>query len=141
MDQALIEEKIESLRRCVTRIEQKRVASARALEDDWDTQDILTVNLTRAVQICVDIAAHLIASTNQPPPDTMAGAIAELETLEIIPEPLSHRLQGAVGFRNIAIHAYRSINWEIVHAITHDHLDDFRTYAQAVLEHAETSRA
>jgi len=122
MDQALIEEKIESLRRCVKRIEQKRAPSVDALREDWDTQDILTVNLTRAVQICVDIAAHLMASTNQPPPDTMAGAIAELETLNIIPDSLSHRLQGAVGFRNIAIHAYRSIDWEIVHTITHDHL-------------------
>jgi len=139
MDQALIEEKIESLRRYVKRIEQKRAPSVDALREDWDTQDILTVNLTRAVQICVDIAAHLMASTNQPPPDTMAGAIAELETLKIIPDSLSHRLQGAVGFRNIAIHAYRSIDWEIVHTITHDHLGDFRTYARAVLEHVEAS--
>ena len=42
MDRLLIEEKIESLRRCVRRIEDKRVATVKEREDDWDTQDILS---------------------------------------------------------------------------------------------------
>lgn len=49
MDRELIEEKIESLRRCVRRIEAKRVATVDELESDLDTQDILSVNLTWAV--------------------------------------------------------------------------------------------
>jgi len=71
MDRELIEEKIESLRRCVCRIQDKRVASAEELENDWDTQDILSVNLTRAVQLCVDIASHLISGSEHRAPDTM----------------------------------------------------------------------
>jgi hypothetical protein len=53
-------------------VEEKRVATVEELDGDWDTQDILTVNLTRAVQLCVDVAAHLVAETNRPSPDTMA---------------------------------------------------------------------
>jgi uncharacterized protein with HEPN domain len=33
----------------------------------------------------------------------------------------------------VAIHAYRSIDWAIVHSITHERLDDFRQFARAVL--------
>jgi uncharacterized protein YutE (UPF0331/DUF86 family) len=92
------------------------------------------VNLTRAVQICVDVAAHLVAETDRPPPDTMAGAFDDLRDLHIVPEALANRLKGAVGFRNVAIHAYRDIDWRIVHTITHERLDDFRQFARHVLD-------
>jgi uncharacterized protein YutE (UPF0331/DUF86 family) len=133
MDRELIEDKIESLRRCVGRIEQKRVPTVDALEEDWDAQDILSVNLTRAVQLCVDIAAHLIAETDRPSPETMADAFDHLREMDVVSAPIAKRLKGAVGFRNIAIHAYRSIDWEIVHSITHERLDDFRQFARSIL--------
>lgn len=133
MDRELIEEKIESLRRCVRRIEKKRVRTVDALEEDWDTQDILSVNLTRAIQLCVDIAAHLIAETDRPSPETMSDAFDHLQQMDVISAPIANRLKGAVGFRNIAIHAYRSIDWKIVHSITHERLEDFRQFARLVL--------
>jgi uncharacterized protein YutE (UPF0331/DUF86 family) len=137
MDRELIEEKMESLRRCVRRIQDKRVATVEELETDWDTQDILSVNLTRAVQLCVDIAAHLIAETDRSSPDTMAGAFDHLQELDVISAALASRLKGAVGFRNVAIHADRSIDWAIVHSITHERLDDVRAFARAVLSHLD----
>lgn len=139
MDRELIEEKIESLRRCVRRIESKRVATVDELEDDWDIQDILSVNLTRAVQLCVDIAAHLLSETDRPSPETMAEAFEHLQEMGVLDAPLATRLQGAVGFRNVAIHAYRSIDWAIVHSITHERLDDFRAFARAVLNEIKTT--
>ena len=133
MDRELIEEKIESLRRCVRRVQDKRAETVEQLENDWDTQDILSVNLTRAVQLCVDIAAHLLSETDRPSPETMAEAFEHLQEMGVLDAPLAKRLQGAVGFRNVAIHAYRSIDWAIVHSITHERLDDFRAFARAVL--------
>lgn len=137
MDRELIEEKIESLRRCVRRVQKKRVASVDELEHDVDRQDIITVNLTRAVQLCVDIASHLISEDDGAPPDTMAEGFARLHEMGILSAELAQRLQGAVGFRNVAVHAYRSIDWQIVHSITHERLDDFRQFARAVLSFVE----
>ena len=59
----VIEEKLESLRRCLARIRQRRPDSAQALLNDADAQDILSLNLVRAVQLCVDIAAHRLTDT------------------------------------------------------------------------------
>jgi len=93
----------------------------------------------RAVQFCVDIAAHVVAEGNRRSPDTMAEAFDHLREMNVIADGLAKRLKGAVGFRNVAIHAYRSIDWEIVHTITHERLDDFRQFAAAVLEHLQHS--
>ncbi|MFC6669085.1 DUF86 domain-containing protein [Marinobacterium aestuariivivens] len=61
MDQALINQKLESLRRCIRRLETRCPASAEDLAGDLDAQDIVSLNLTRAVQLSVDIALHWIA--------------------------------------------------------------------------------
>jgi len=49
MDRDLIEAKLESLRRCVERIASKTSASADQLAGDPDSQDIIALNLQRAV--------------------------------------------------------------------------------------------
>jgi uncharacterized protein YutE (UPF0331/DUF86 family) len=41
-------------------------------------------------------------------------------------------MKKAVGFRNIAVHSYRTIDWEIVYNICHQNLDDFKRFARAV---------
>jgi len=47
MDSVVVAEKLESLRRCIQRIEERRTPTADALRSDTDRQDILSVNLTR----------------------------------------------------------------------------------------------
>lgn len=78
MDRELIEDKIESLRRCVRRIETKRPDVVEDLKGNWDIQDIIALNVTRAVQLCVDVAAHILAERNGPVPDTMGASFDEL---------------------------------------------------------------
>lgn len=135
MDQRLVEEKIESLRRCVRRVESRRPDQIDLLLSDWDLQDILTLNLTRAVQLSVDIAMHLIASTDRPVPETMGESFDHLREMDVLSGNLAERMKSAVGFRNVAIHNYRKLDWEIVHTISHEHLDDFRQFAAAVVDY------
>ena len=51
MDRLVLDEKLESLARCVRRVEQKRPPTLAALLADPDAQDILVLNLSRAVQL------------------------------------------------------------------------------------------
>lgn len=132
MDSLILGEKLESLRKCVRRLEEKRPASAEHLRNDVDRQDIIVLNLTRAVQLCVDMSTHVLAGTEAPVPATMGAAFEGLEALGLIDSQLCGRMQSAVGFRNIAIHNYQAIDWDIVHAITSRHLEEFRRFASAV---------
>lgn len=134
MDRALVLNKIESLRRCIQRVEARCPEDVNTLLEDWDTQDILTMNLTRAVQPCVDIAAHVVSESDQPPPKTMGETLLALHRVGVLSAGLADRLRGAVGFRNVAIHNYRALDWHIVYAICHEHLGDFRAFARAVLQ-------
>jgi uncharacterized protein YutE (UPF0331/DUF86 family) len=58
------------------------------LIDNYDLQDIITVNLERAVQCCVDIATHIIAESDSPAPDSMGKAFLILENLHYIDKKL-----------------------------------------------------
>ena len=100
MDHQIVAEKLESLRRCVRRIEEKRPSTPEALLGDYDLQDILVLNLSRAVQLCVDIAAHLISDLEIPLPNTMGNTFDSLAQAGLLETRLAARLKKAVGFRN-----------------------------------------
>ena len=140
MDRAVMERKLESLRHCLQRIEQKCPADAQALAADGDLQDIVVLNLSRAVQLCVDIGAHILSSRSVSPPETMGQTFDLLAQAGVVTEALASRMKKAVGFRNIAVHSYEAINWHIVHGIAIKHLVDFSEFARAVsLERLQSS--
>ena len=107
VDNELLLTKIESLRKCIHRIEHKRPASADTLNSDIDLQDIILVNLERAVRQCVDIAAIIISGMEITPPATMASAFESLAERKIIDKELSERLKKAVGFGKLFIQLSR----------------------------------
>jgi uncharacterized protein YutE (UPF0331/DUF86 family) len=132
MDKDVINRKLESLRRCVTRITSKMPITQDTLRSNYDLQDIIALNLERAVQTCVDIAAHVISQTEMPPPSTMAEGFARLSELRVISPQLADSLQKAVAFRNILVHNYMDINWDIVADIVTHRLTDFVQFAQVI---------
>jgi uncharacterized protein YutE (UPF0331/DUF86 family) len=132
MDKDVINRKLESLRRCITRITSKMPITRDELRSNYDLQDIIALNLERAVQTCVDIAAHVLSQTEAPPPSTMAEGFARLAELQAIPAPLAESLQKAVAFRNILVHNYTDINWDIVTDMVTYRLTDFVQFAQAI---------
>ena len=138
MDWPLIEQKLESLRRSIFRVKEKCPETAAGLAADYDAQDILSLNLTRAVQMCVDIGAHLVSDSKFPPPGTMGKTFDILCDVGIISADLAGRMKKAVGFRNIAVHNYESINWAIVFAIATTHIRDFEEFARAVSQLSDT---
>ena len=132
MDREVVEQKLESLRRCLRRIETKCPTDAATLVADIDLQDIISLNLSRAVQISVDIGAHLIAGMEVPPPDTMGQTFDLLAQEGMLNNALASSLKKAVGFRNVAVHNYENINWDIVHSLVKYHLADFSVFAKVV---------
>lgn len=132
MDQVILAQKLESLRRCVQRVEEKTPSNVDQLTQDPDVQDILVLNLTRAVQLCVDVGSHVISESDALAPTTMSDVFSALEKLNAISSATCKSLQKAVGFRNVAVHNYDVIKWEIVFAICQKYLVEFRRFAKEI---------
>ncbi len=124
--------KLDSLARCLLRIEGKKPFTVQQLNSDADLQDVISVNLERAVQQCVDIASMVLAEQNTPAPATMAESFAVLATLGWIAPETARALEKAVGFRNISVHEYEKMDWAIAHAVCHRGLDDLRRFGREV---------
>jgi len=132
MDDDVISLKLAALDRCIARIREKAPADAASLALDVDRQDIIVLNLQRAVQVCVDIASRILAALSVPPPMTMAESFERLHEAGVISGGLAERMRRSVGFRNIAVHEYDSLDWDVVFAVVTGHLDDFVKYGEAV---------
>lgn len=131
MDRQLVNQKLESLRRCVQRISSRLPDTAEAFKSDLDAQDIVALNLTRAIQMCVDIGAHWLAEQAEAKsPRTMGQTFEALAEAGVINKELGIRLRKFVGFRNILVHNYDEVNWDIVFTICSDHLSDFKDFAR-----------
>lgn len=133
MDRSLRDHKLESLRRCIERIKAKRPGSPADLIEDYDLQDILSVNLERAVQLSVDLAVGIIAGLDVPAPETMAQGFEIIAKHGFISEATARQMKKAVGFRNIAVHRYREVDWNIVFHVVHQNTEDFEQFAREII--------
>ena len=134
MENEVINNKIESLRKCLQRIESKKPFTLNELIDDYDLQDVICLNIERSVQLCVDIAAHIISESEANAPDNMSDSFTILRKLNYINENIEIRMKKAVGFRNIAVHTYQDIDWEIVYSIVTKNLNDFVEFVKQIDE-------
>lgn len=132
MDKEVLQTKLEALIRCVHRIKDQNVSSLEELESNLDKQEIIILNLQRAVQICVDIGNHILLDYKTPTPSTMAETFKYLAENKIISPENAEDLSHAVGFRNIAVHQYENLDSKIIYAIITSHLDDFKTFVEAI---------
>ena len=132
MDELIVERKLDLLYRCINRINEKCPANTQELSADIDLQDVIVLNLSRAVQLCVDLASHLLSDTDSTPPNTMGETFELLSVQKIIDDELALRLKKSVGFRNLAVHNYDALNWDIVYAVATKHLDDFKSFANII---------
>ena len=135
MDKLILEKKVDSILRCLNRIHDRIPDSEYDFLRDLDAQDVVILNLTRAVQLCVDIATHILSTTNQPVPSTMAEAFISLERINIISPEIADKMKRSVGYRNVAVHNYDDIDLSITYDIANNHLNDFKEFIKQILHY------
>jgi uncharacterized protein YutE (UPF0331/DUF86 family) len=133
MANEVLQQKLDSIARCLERLRQKQPKTVDDLILNPDLQDIVIINLERLVHKSVDIANIVLAQRKvMPLPVTMAESFVKLSQNNIISPELGFRLSEAVGFRNICVHEYDKIDWNIVFAILRSRLDDYRSFAKTI---------
>ncbi len=125
--------KIESIEKCLNRIETKLGESGFDMRD-YDTQDVVVLNLQRACQQSIDLAMFLVSELALGIPKGSVEAFEKLLERGVITQETFKTMKGMVGFRNVAVHQYQQINYRIVEVVIREHLDDFRRYSRELID-------
>jgi uncharacterized protein YutE (UPF0331/DUF86 family) len=134
VDRDLILRKLADLDLYLRQVAEYREVSLEGYRGDWKTQRIVERTLQMAIELCVDVANHVIADQGLRVPATYAEAFDVLAEAGMLPGPERDAMVRMVGFRNVIVHEYARVEAEIVVRILRQHLDDlarFGTTARA----------
>lgn len=107
--------------------------------NDIDTEEIVILNLQRAIQNSIDIAAHIVADEGLGIPQELRENFNLLSEHGIIKEELAGQLRKMTGFRNIAVHEYETIEIDILKNILQHNLRDIEDFYVRVVEYYNLS--
>lgn len=131
-DRDVVLAKVDIIQRYLRRIRETTGLDPNSL-DNIDKQDIFVLNLQRAVQAAIDLAAHIVASEGIGLPEAIKDNFRLLRNAGIIGDSLTSRMESMSGFRNIAIHDYQAMNIDILKSILSKHLKDLEDFYTTVL--------
>jgi uncharacterized protein YutE (UPF0331/DUF86 family) len=123
-----IERRLERLEHCAGRLEALSSRPPSDFPPNSELRDLAERNFEIAAQCVIDIAMRIISIEHAPRTSEASDAIRQLATLRVLPQEFAHGLAPLAGFRNVLVHEYVDIDWDLVH----DHfrrLPDLRVFA------------
>jgi uncharacterized protein YutE (UPF0331/DUF86 family) len=130
VDPERVRERLSRLEPLLTLLEDVRGAGEQAYFGSTYTILATQHGLQLAVQICIDVGAHLIAELGLAPADDYRGVFTRLEEAGIVDACLADRLRAAAGLRNLLVHGYAEVDDAQIWASL-SRLDDLRAFSAA----------
>jgi uncharacterized protein YutE (UPF0331/DUF86 family) len=134
VDDNLILRKLSQLEEYLRQIEEYSSITVAEYRGDWRAQRIVERTLQMMVEICIDVAGHIIADRKARVPTSYADSFKVLAENGYLDESLVQSLTKMAKFRNVLVHHYDKVDETIVVAILQKHLDDFRLFRDAIIE-------
>lgn len=134
VDKVLLLRKLSELEEYLAQISEYSSVSFEEYSDDWKIQRIVERTLQIMIELCADIAGHIISDRKLRVPVTYADAFRILSETGLIRPDLGDVMEKMAKFRNIIVHQYGRIDAAIVIMILRQHLDDFFLFRCAILQ-------
>jgi uncharacterized protein YutE (UPF0331/DUF86 family) len=132
MGNDVIYNKVETIERCIKRINEEYDNNAENLKN-YTKQDSIILNIQRACEASISLAMHIVCDRKLGIPQNSRDAFEVLGSNNIIDEKLVNKLKPMIGFRNIAVHNYQAVNLDVVKEIVEKHLVDLKEFTEAIL--------
>lgn len=132
VDDVLIN-KAASIERCVARARQEYDKDPTSFATDFTRQDASIFNIQRACEAALDMGQHLIRRERLGVPQGARDVFELLCQGGWVNPALLTNLKNMVGFRNIAVHEYQTLQLPITVAIITKHLDEFLAFSSHIL--------
>lgn len=133
VDRDLVLRKLADLERYLGQVSEYRDITAEQYREDWRTQRIVERTLQMAIEVCVDLANHVIADRGLRVPATYAEAFEVLGEASLLDAAQQEAMARMSKFRNVIVHDYARVDPAIVVQILREHLGDFTRFRTAVL--------
>ncbi|MGY2263820.1 type VII toxin-antitoxin system HepT family RNase toxin [Pseudomonas sp. SDO5561_S422] len=132
VDDVLIN-KAASIERCVARARQEYDKDPTSFTTDFTRQDAAILNIQRACEAALDMGQHLIRRERLGVPQGARDVFELLCQGGWVNPALLTNLKNMVGFRNIAVNEYQTLQLPITVAIITKHLGEFLAFSSHIL--------
>jgi len=133
MGNDVIYNKIEIIERCIGRVHEEYGNNPENLKN-YTKQDSIILNIQRACEACIDLAMHIVAEKRLGIPQNSRDAFELLGINKIIDDELIRRLKLMVGFRNIAVHNYQTVELKVIKEIIEKNLGDLNKFIEIIFQ-------
>lgn len=134
VDKALVLKKLAALTEYRQQLTEYSFLTVAEYQSDWKVQRIVERTLQMMIELCADIAGHLIADQGMRTPETYADTFRVLGENGILSPEQTATMEKMAKFRNIVVHQYETVDAEIVVLVLRKHLDDFDRFGQAMVK-------
>jgi len=135
VDKLLIGRKLTQLDTYLTQIREFSKVSITAYKSDWKMQRIVERTLQMLIELCIDIANHIISDEGMRLPSGYADTFTVLMEKKVIHRNLFKTMDKMAKFRNVVVHQYEKIDPAIVVSILHNNLKDFENYKKTIIKY------
>ncbi|MFZ4858315.1 MAG: type VII toxin-antitoxin system HepT family RNase toxin [Desulfuromonadaceae bacterium] len=134
VDKALVFRKVASLSEYQKQVSEYSALTVEQYRGDWKIQRIVERTLQMMIELCADIANHVISDNGLRTPETYADTFRVLAENNILAPDKLAVMEKMSKFRNIVVHQYETVDAEIVILVLRRHLDDFRQFSDSVIQ-------
>lgn len=134
VDKALILRKFAELEEYLEQIKEYSDITLEEYSEDWKIQRIIERTLQMMIEICVDVASHIISDMGYRVPKSYADTFRVLHEENILEKELFETMENMAKFRNIVVHHYDKVDTAIVVNILKRYLGDFLNYRNAIID-------
>ena len=129
-DVELLEKKLAFIETCVRELRQ--LSQPERIAHDIREERFVAHTLQIAIQAALDIASHIVSDGRLGEPHTNRELFDLLQRHHWLSSALTDTMRRMVGFRNIVVHGYQSVDPEIMRDIVEHRLDDLLAFTAAI---------
>src|SRR3989344_5920734 len=136
IEKEIVEKLLDQLNEYISDIENMNFT-----EDDLykkrDIEHLLSHRLHIAVEICIDIANHIVSALEIPGRESASDVIMLLGTNNIVEEAFAEKFIEAPKLRNLLIHGYDNIDYRMLYKDYRNDLSDLKEFARQIKKYLE----
>ena len=137
IDKSLVERKIDIILENMKYLQDVREIQEENFFASFEKIQASKHSLQEAIEACIDIANHIIASMDFKRAETYADMFERLAENRIIGQELKEKLMNMAKFRNLLVHAYGKVDVKRLWKILQEDLQDILSFVREIEKYLE----